>query len=198
MNCRLTKIYGPLILAIIFFAIPTLLFFLYPTSLWRVTDNETVGLGNAINMAYRLADRTFYPAPGITWHPGVTFYLMDWLALAIAGYPIATGGLAFFKTVIAHAEDYHRVIICLAAFVGAAGVYIFARAAQRRVPIIVTIVGLLMWLLSTPATIMMFMSPGFESFAILLNGLFFMVLLRISYEHDLSFRTVLFAGSVGA
>jgi hypothetical protein len=198
MNFRLPKIYGPLILAIVFFAIPTLLFFLYPTSLWRVTDNETVGLGNAINMAYRLADRTFYPAPGITWHPGVTFYLMNWLALAIAGYPIATGGLVFFKTVIAHAEDYHRVIICLAAFVGATGVYIFALASQKQVPVVVTIVGLLMWLLSTPSTIMMFMSPGFESFAILLNGLFFLVLLRISYEHDLSFRTLLFAGGVGA
>lgn len=198
MSFRSSKIYGPLILAIIFFAIPTLLFFLYPTSLWRVTDNETVGLGNALNMAYRLADRTFYPAPGITWHPGVTFYLMDWLALAIAGYPVATGGLAFFKTVIAHAEDYHKVIICLAAFVGAAGVYIFARAAQRLVPIGVAIAGLLMWLLSTPATVLMFMSPGFESFAILLNGLFFLVLVRIAYERDLGYRTVLFAGGVSA
>jgi hypothetical protein len=188
----------PWILAIVFFAIPTLLFFLYPTSFWAVSDNETVGLGNALNMAYRLADREFYPAPGITWHPGVTFYLMNWIALALAGYPSATGGFSFFKTVIAHVEVYHKIIIYLAAFVGASGVYIFARAAQILVPPGVTVIGLMFWLVSTPATIMMFLSPGFESFAILINGLFLAILMRISYERDLTRVSIICAGAIGA
>ncbi|MET3964916.1 hypothetical protein [Bradyrhizobium sp. S3.9.1] len=192
------RVFWPLLFATVFFAIPTMLFLLYPTSFWCVTDNELHGLGNAINMAYRLADHTMYPAPGITWHPGVTFYLMNWLALALAGYPVATGGFSFFKTVIANAEQYHMLVICLAAFVGAAGVYIFARAAQSLVPTGVTILALLLWLTSTPATIMMFLSPGMESFAMLLNGLFFIVLLKIADKPDLSWSTVAFAGGVGA
>jgi hypothetical protein len=54
------------------------------------------------------------------------------------------------------------------------------------------------WLVSTPATIMMFMSPGFESFAILINGLFLAVLMRISYERNVTWVSIVCAGAVGA
>src|SRR6266481_7658931 len=120
---------GSLILAGGFFAIPVTLFFLYPSSFWMVSDNEPHGLANAFNMAYRLSDFKMYPAVGLSYHPGVPFYLMDWMALALAGYPIAHGGLSFFNSVLDHVETYHKILICLAALVGAAGVYVFVRTA---------------------------------------------------------------------
>lgn len=184
--------------ALIFFAIPTTLFFFYPISFWAVTDNELLGLGNALNMAYRLADRQLYHAPGIMWHPGVTFYLLNWIALALSGHPVATGGFDFFQTVIAQVEVYHRYIILLAALVGAAGVYVFVRSSRTLVPFGITAIGLVAWLLSTPATLTMFLSPGFESFAILINGLFFAVLAQIAYTAELSWRTVVLAGCISA
>jgi hypothetical protein len=187
-----------LISAVVFFSIPILLAFSYPSSFWMVTDNEPHGLANALNMAYRLADLQMYQADGMAYHPGVTFYLMSWVALALTGYPVASGGPNFFNTVIAHVEDYHRTILCLAALVGAAGAYVFARAARNLVPVGVTIIALLIWLISTPATLQMFMSPGIDSFAILLNSLFLAVMVPLAYEKNIDPRIVVFAGCVGA
>src|SRR6202011_4838383 len=174
----------PLALAVIFFSIPVLLALQYPSSFWMGTDNETLGLADAFNMAYRLADREMYEAVGMTFHPAVPFYLMSWLALALAGYPIASGE-HFFSTVMEHVEDYHLAVICLGALAGATGVYVFARTARRLVPVAVTVTGLLIWLVSTPATLLMFMSPGMEAFAILINGLFLAVMVLLAYEEHI-------------
>jgi hypothetical protein len=188
----------PLLLAVVFFFIPVVLFFSYPIGFWNSTDNEPFGLANALNMAYRLADFRLYPAPGLTGHPGVQFYLMNWLALAFTGHPVAAAGQDFFRPVIDHVEDYHRAIIFIAAFVGAAGVYIFARTALMLVPIGTTAAGLLLWLVSTPATILFFMSSGFESVAILINSLFLVVLVRLAFDRELDPAVVILAGCVGA
>jgi hypothetical protein len=199
MNCKSRGVgFWPLALAVIFFSIPVLLALLYPSSFWMGTDNETLGLADALNMAYRLADRQMYEAVGMTYHPAVPFYLMSWLALALTGYPVASGELNFFSTVMEHVEDYHLVVICLGALAGAAGVYVFARTARRLVPVAVIITGLLIWLVSTPATLLMFMSPGMESFAILINGLFLPVMVSLAYEENIDPSILVFAGCVGA
>jgi hypothetical protein len=187
-----------LLLAACFFLTPTLLAFLYPISFWQGNDYEPLGLANALNMAYRLADHRMYPAVGMTNHPGVLFYFMSWLALAFAGYPVASGGLKFFYTVIDHVQHYQRTAIFLAAFTGAAGVYIFARTTQVLVPVGVTVVGLLLWLVSTPASITTFMSPSNESFAIILNALFLSALALLAYGKNMTLGGVVFAGCVGA
>jgi hypothetical protein len=189
---------APLILAGIFFALPVGLFVLYPTSFWLVSDNEPHGLADALNMAYRLADFEMYPALGLSYHPGVPFYLMSWTALALAGYPVATGGLSFFNAVLDHVETYHAILLCLSALVGAAGVYVFVRSAQIIAPLGVAIIGLLLWLFSSSASIMMFTAPGMESFAILINALFFAVLVPLAYEEDIDPAIVILAGCVGA
>jgi hypothetical protein len=162
-----------------------------------VTDYEPLGLADALNMAYRLADRQMYEAVGMAYHPGVTFYLLSWLALALTGYPIASGE-NFFSTVLGHVEDYHRMILILGAFVGAAGVYVFARAARNLAPVGVTAVGVALWLASTPATLQMFMSVGMDVFALLINGLFLAVMVRLAYEKDIDPSIAVFAGCVGA
>ena len=187
----------PLAFAVVFFSIPTLLAVSYPSSFWMVTDYEPLGLADALNMAYRLADRQMYDANGMAYHPGVTFYLLSWLALALTGYPIASGE-NFFSTVLAHVEDYHRMILHLGALVGAAGVYVFARAARQLVPVGVTATGLALWLVSTSATLQMFMSVGMDAFAMLINGLFLAVLVPLAYEEDIDPSIVVFAGCVGA
>jgi hypothetical protein len=190
--------WAPTILAAIFLAIPVTLYVVQPFLFWSVTDNEPLGLGNALNMAYRLADFQMYPAGGLSYHPGVPFYLMNWIALALSGYPVATGGMSFFNAVLDHVETYQRMMICLAALAGAAGVYVFVRTARRIAPVGAAIIGLLFWLVSSPASILTFLSPGFESFAVLLNALFFAVLVPLAYEKDLDPAIVILAACVGA
>jgi hypothetical protein len=89
-------------LAAVFFVIPVLLSFMYRVGFWSSTDNEPLGLASALNMAYRLADLRFYPDGGMADHPGLQFYFMSWLALALTGFPVATAGYEFFRTVMDH------------------------------------------------------------------------------------------------
>ena len=195
---RRTDLVWPGVFAALFLSIPIVLFFAYPIGFWNFTDNEPLGLADALNLAHRLADFRMYPAPGLMGHPGVQFYLMSWLALAFTGYPLAVAGQDFFRAVIDHVEDYHRAIVFIAAFVGAAGVYIFARTALKLIPIGATAVALLIWLMSTPATILYFMSSGFESIAILVNSLFLVILVRLAFDRDIDPTVVILAGCVGA
>jgi hypothetical protein len=188
----------PWILAAVFFFIPVVLFFTYRVGFWSSTDNEPLGLANALNMAYRLADLRLYPDGGMGDHPGIQFYFMSWLALALTGFPVATAGHEFFRAVIDHVDEYYRASICIAALVGALGVYIFARTALGLASIWVTAVGLVLWLVSTPATILYFMSPGFESVALLVNSLFLWILVRLAYGRAIDPWIVVLAGCIGA
>jgi hypothetical protein len=139
-----------------------------------------------------------YFARGMSDHPGVPFYFTSWLALALAGYPVASQGPGFLNTVIEHAEDFHQITVWLAALAGAIGVYIFARAAQKLVPVGVVAIGLLIWLTSTPTTLFMFVGTSIESFAILINALFFVALVRLAYDRDLTAKVAFLCGCVGA
>lgn len=188
----------PLAFAILFVAIPSLLFHSHPSSFWANTDYEPLGLGDALNFAYRLADIRMYPAIGMWDHPGVPFYFMSWLALAISGYPVASKDPGFFNAVIDHVEDFHRASVWLAALVGGAGVYIFARTARNLVPVGVIAIGLLAWLASTPATLLMFTTPSIESFGMVINGLFFYALVRIAHDGDFSRSVTVLAACVSA
>jgi hypothetical protein len=188
----------PLILAAIFFAIPPLLFHWYPNSFWTGNDYEPLGLSDALNMAYRIADHRMYSTRGLMDHPGVPFYFMSWLALALSGYPVASAGPGFFDKVVEHADVYYHATIWLGALAGAAGVYIFARAAQRLVPTGVVAAGLLIWLTSTPATLLAFEPPSIDLFAVLINSLFFAVLVKLAYDRNLTSKVAILAGCVGA
>ena len=188
----------PLAFAILFAVIPPFLFHLYPISFWSGGDYEALGLGNALNLAYRLGDFRLYSAVGLGDHPGVPFYFMSWLALAFTGYPFAFKGPGFFNAVIGHIEDYHRASIWLAALVGGSGIYVFARAAQRLVPISVVAIALLAWLASTPATLLMFMTPSIESFGLLINSLFFWALVRLADDRNFAPTVTVLMASVSA
>ena len=188
----------PLFLAIAFFLIPVLAASSYPISFWLGTDYETLGLADALNLAYRLADWKMYPANGMAYHPGVPFYLLSWLALALAGHPVASADSGFYAAVLADVENYHQITIWVNALAGAIGVYIFARTARKLVPLGVVVAGLGLWLFSTPATLLTFVSPSIDSFAILINGLFLVVLIRIAFDRDALPIVAAFAASVGA
>ncbi|MEP6841314.1 MAG: hypothetical protein ABJA75_24905 [Bradyrhizobium sp.] len=188
----------PCVLALLFFPVPLLLFYAYPSSFWAATDYQTLGLADALNMAYRIADREMYFARGMVNHPGVPFYFMNWLALALAGFPLASADPGFFDRVIEHVEEFYGITAWLVALIGAAGVYVLARAARKLVPIGVVAIGLLIWLTSTPATLFTFTSPSIDSFAILINGLFFAVLVRIAHDRDLLTSGAVLAACVGA
>jgi hypothetical protein len=198
MNRELRRPWSwPIAFAIVFFPLPVLLSHIYPSSLWANNDYATEAVAHALNMAYRIADHRLYFARGLVDHPGVPFYLMSWLALALTGYPAASGP-GFFNTVIEHAELFHRILIWLAALTGAVGIVIFARAARNLVPTTVVAVGLLIWLVSTPTTLLMFEVPSIETFALLINALFFAVLVRLAYDRDLTAKVAFLCGCVGA
>jgi hypothetical protein len=188
----------PSTLAIVFIPIPLIFALLYPVSFWAMTDYEPHSLANALNMAYRLADLKMYMAMGMSNHPGVPFYLMSWLALALTGHPLGSDGVVLFNTMVEHIETFHLTMIFLAGLVGAAGIFVFARSAQALAPAGVTIGGLALWLFSLPATMFTFVSPGMESFALLINALFFWVLVKLAYEHEVGERLVILAGYIGA
>ncbi len=134
----------------------------------------------------------------MAYHPGVPFYLLSWLALALAGHPVASADSGFYAAVLADVENYHQITIWVNALAGAIGVYIFARAARKLVPLGVVVAGLGLWLFSTPATLLTFVSPSIDSFAILINGLFLVVLIRIAFDRDALPIVAAFAASVGA
>jgi hypothetical protein len=188
-----------LLLAAGFFCIAPALFHFYPIGFWSSTDYEPLGLADALNMAYRLGDLRFYKAEGMNSHPGVPFYLMSWLALALSGYPVATGGeQPFFREVFDHVEVYHKASIYVAALVGSLGVYVFARTALRMIPVGATVVAILLWLVSTPATIECFVTTGLEPVALLINGLFLVTLVRLAFDAQIDPKVVALAGFVGA
>jgi len=188
----------PVAIAVVFLVIPPSLFYLYPSSFWANSDYQPLGLADALNFAYRIADLKMYPARGMMDHPGVPFYFMNWLALALAGYPVASKDAGFYTAVIAQVETFYVITIWLGALTGAIGVYLCARGARHLAPAGVVIFGLLVWLVSTPATLLMFVSPSIESFAIVINALFFLVLVLLAHDRSVAPGVSALSAAVGA
>jgi hypothetical protein len=123
---------------------------------------------------------------------------MSWLALALAGYPMASADANFYASVIADVEKYHQITIWVNALAGAVGVYIFAQTARKLVPAAVVVAALAIWLFSTPATLLTFASPSIDSCAILINSLFFILLVRLAFDRDVPLGVAAIAASIGA
>jgi hypothetical protein len=148
----------------------------YPASIWSMTDYELDSLSNAINLAYRLGDFRFYPAPSLENHPGVPHYFLSWIALALAGYPFATSGLAFFHGVLDHVERFHFIMMALSALTAAAGIFLLMRAALKIAPVGVVVIGILLWFGSTPYSLLSFLILSIDCLGPVLSALFLMVL----------------------
>lgn len=187
-----------IVLAALFLALPPTLALLFPISFWAGNDNEPLGLANAFNLAFRLGDRVMYPADGMTNHPGLPFYFSTWLALAFTGFPIASNPLQFFHAAIDHIRTYQLLAISLATLAGAAAVYLFARVTSPFASGLVIVIGLLLWLLSTPASLTTFLSPSDESFALAVNAIFLWCLLRLAHDDEGTIGTFAFAAAVSA
>ena len=170
----------------------------YPASIWSMTDYELDSLSNAINLAYRFGDLSFYPAPSLENHPGVPHYVLSWIALAFAGFPFATSHLAFFRDVLDHVERFHFIMMALSALAGAAGIFLLMRAAERIAPIGVVLIGILLWFGSTPFALLSFMTLSIDCLGPILCALFLMVLWRIATEPRLTPSTMVLAGLLSA
>ncbi len=188
----------PSVFALLFVAVPPLLFRFYPIPFWTAGEAELIGLGDALNLAYRIADIRMYSAIGMWDHPGVPFYFMSWLALAFSGLPVASSGDGFLNAVFGRLGEYQMMNIWLAAIAGAAGIFIFTREARKLVPLWVIAAGLLTWIASTPWTLIAFVSPSNESFGLLINALFFCALVRVVNDERISPEVTIFAAGVGA
>ena len=189
---------GPLALSLTFLAIPILLFSAIPYSFWAGNDYQPLGLADALNLAYRLGDRHLYYARGMAGHPGVPFYVMNWLALALAGLPVASNSHDFFDAVIAKIDLYHQLTVWLAAAVGAGGVFLFTLPARNRAPIGIVALGLVIWLVSTPTTLQAFIFPSIDVFALIVNASFLIVLVGLAYDRDVTVNYAILSGLVGA
>jgi hypothetical protein len=170
----------------------------YPASIWSMTDYELDSLSNALNLAYRLGDFTFYPAPSLENHPGVPHYVLSWIALALAGFPFATSHLAFFREVLDHVERFHFIMMALSVATGAAGFYLLMRAAARIAPVGVVLIGMLLWFGSTPYALLSFMTLSIDCLGPLLSALFLTLLWRMANEPRLTPSTMVLAGSLSA
>ena len=187
----------PSLFALPFVAVPPLLFYFYPVPFWTAGEAEWIGLGDALNLAYRIADLKMYSALGLAGHPGVPFYFMSWLALALSGLPVASND-GFFNAVLGRLGEYQIINIWLAAIVGAAGIFVFTREARKLVPAWVVAIGLLLWICSTPWTLISFVSPANELLGMLINALFFCALVRIADDDDFLPQTSVVAAAVSA
>src|SRR5205814_2445689 len=143
-------------------------------------------------------DFRMYSALGMSGHPGVPVYFVSWLALALSGLPVAYNCPGFFHAVLGRIDDYHVITIWLAAVVGAAGIFVFTREARKLVPAWVVAAGLLLWICSTPWTLISFVSLSNESFGMLINALFLCALVRIARDETFSPRVTILAASVSA
>ncbi len=170
----------------------------YPASIWAMTDYELDSLSGALNFAYRLGDLRFYPAPSMEKHPAVPHYLLSWVGLGLAGFPIATSGLGFFRSVLDHVERFHVVMIALSGLTGAVGVVLFMRAASRIAPMGAAMLAVALWLASTPYSLMSLLSLSVDCFGLILTAAFVAVLWRMATERELEPSTIIFAGVVGA
>jgi hypothetical protein len=188
----------PSLFALPFLVVPPLLFHFYPVPFWTAGEAEWIAIGNAMNMAYRIADLKMYSAIGMSGHPGVPFYYMSWLALAFSGLPVAFGGEGFFNAVLDRLDQFQITNIWLTAFVGAAGIFVFTREARKLVPAWVVAAALLLWLCSTPWTLVAFVSPTNESFGMLINALFLLVLVRVAADEEFSPRVTILVAAVSA
>jgi uncharacterized membrane protein len=170
----------------------------YPTSIWAMGDYDMDSLSNAINMAYRLADLRLYAAPSMGNHPGVPYYLLSWLGLAMAGYPLATPDLTFFNGVLAHAERFRIIMIAISTLAGACGIVAFIRSTQKIVPRSVTILALVLWVGSTPASLTSFLMQSIDTLGPALNAAFLIVLWRLANKPRFEVSDVVLAGTLAA
>ncbi len=115
----------PSVFALPFVAVPPLLFHFYPVPFWTAGEAEWIAVGNAMNLAYRIADLKMYSAIGMSGHPGVPFYFMSWLALAFSGLPVAYGGEGFFNAALDRLDPFPTINIWLASIVVSAGIFLF-------------------------------------------------------------------------
>lgn len=170
----------------------------YPASIWSVSDYGLDSLSGALNLAYRLGDVRFYPAPSMENHPGVPHYLLSWIGLALAGFPRATSNLGFFNDVLDHVERFHAIMIALSALTAAAGVVLFMRAASGIVPLSVSLLAVLLGFVSTPHSLLTLLWLSVDAFGLILSALFVIVLWRMAREPRLQPSSMILAGAVGA
>ena len=163
-----------------------------------MSDYGLDSLSGALNLAYRLGDVRFYPAPSMENHPGVPQYLLSWIGLALAGFPRATSNLGFFSAVLDHVERFHAILIALSALTAAAGVVLLMRAASGIVPLGVSLVAVLLGFVSTPHSLLSLLWLSIDAFGLILSALFVMVLWRVAHEPRLQPSSMILAGAVGA
>ena len=102
------------------------------------------------------------------------------------------------SALIEHVETFYVITIWLGALTGAFGIYVFARTARHVAPAGVVIFGLLVWLVSTPATLLTIVAPSIESFALLINALFFLVLVQLVNDRNVTPGVSALSAAVGA
>lgn len=176
-----------------------LLFVSFPLSIWAASDYSLDSLSGAINLAYRLGDRTLYPAPSMGNHPGVPQYFVSWVSLALSGFPISTSDLGFFDEVLDNAERFRTIAIVLFTLFGAGGLYALARVAQEpRIPRLLLPLLCLVWFVSTPAAAISFTGLSIDAFGLLLTAWMVGALFGIARSPRIGSLAAVSAGGLAA
>ncbi len=168
-------------------------------SIWAANDYSLDSLSGAINLAYRLGDRTLYPAPSMGNHPGVPQYFISWLSLALSGLPVSTSDIGFLEEVLDNAERFRSIAVVLFTLCGAGGLYALAVVMRNRlVPrLLMPSLGVL-WFASTPAAALSFTQLSIDAFGLLLTAWMTSVLLGIARSPRIASITAVSAGGLAA
>jgi len=173
---------GPLLLASLMVALASLVL-AYPSSLWAGDDYSLEYLAAVCNAGARLNDLAFYRTGTMGYHPAVAFYVFSWLAaFAALGRGALGSDLTFFDRLIENAPLlFASFKICGILMTGLL-VLAWRRCAARLAPAGVLLVALALYFVVTPQSVFRSVNPLTETFALAVNALFVLALVRLAQD----------------
>lgn len=172
----------------------------YPSTLWAGDDYSLEYLAAACNAGARLKDLVMYKTGTMAYHPAVQFYVFSWFAaFAALGTGAIGSDLSFFDRLIDNAPAlFVSLKLCTIILMGAL-VCFYRRAISGLVPANVAILALTLYFVTTPQSVFRSVYPLTETFALAVNALFVIALMRLAknplglYPYLLCGITVAFA-----
>lgn len=153
----------------------------YPSTLWAGDDYSLQYLAAACNAGARLHDLVMYKTTTMAYHPAVPFYIFSWLAaFAALGTGAIGSDLSFFDRLIDNAPALFVSLKASAIIVTALLVLVYRMALIRLVPAAVAALAIALYFVTTPQSIFRSVYPLTETFALAVNALFLLALVRFA------------------
>lgn len=183
MQARFNRFFGPSLFALLLVLLVGLSIH-YPSTLWAGDDYSLEFLAATCNLGARINDLTLYPTGAMAYHPAVPFYFFSWLAaFAALGTGAIGSDLAFYDRILDNVPALFVSLKACSIILTACLVLLYRRAASRLdVPPAVIALGLLLYFVETPESLFRSVYPLTETFALGVNALFLIALVRMAHK----------------